>query len=206
MPNNYAHSARDTLRTALIETRHRVFSGFLNVDEARVRHTRHDGSTQTVVRLSVERGDSAAIALVDRRRRVIYLSEQFRFPTLESGPGWLRELPAGEVERGETMVQAAIRETFEETGFTVNDLEPIAQCYLSPGGSSERMALFYAVVDGLEPDAAGAAAAQDPHEDIALLETPLDDFLSDCREGRMLDAKTLLAGLWLLAHRERLGL
>jgi len=184
MPRDDATPAHVPIRSAVVETRRRVFSGFLNVDEARVRHTRHDGGTQTVVRLSLERGDSAAIALVDRRRRVIYLAEQFRFPTLDKGPGWLRELPAGEVEPGETAVQTAIREAFEETGFTVAHIEPIAQCYLSPGGSSERIALFCAMVDGLGPDAAGAAAAQDPHEDIALVEAPLDDFLADCREGR----------------------
>lgn len=206
MPHTDATPAHAPIRSAVVEVRRRVFSGFLNVDEARVRHTRHDGGTQTVVRLSLERGDSAAIVLVDRARRLIYLTEQFRFPTLDKGPGWLRELPAGAVEPGETALQAAIRETFEETGFSVAEVEPVAQFYLSPGGSSERIALFCALVDGLGRDVAGAAAAQDPHEDIALVEAPLDDFLADCREGRVADAKTLLAGLWLIVHRERLGL
>lgn len=193
-------------RMAIVKRRHRVFSGFLNVDEALVSHSRYDGTTQEVVRQSLERGDSVAIALVDRQRHVVYLTEQFRFPTLDNGPGWLRELPAGEIRAGETASLAAAREAFEETGLTITKPEPIATFYPSPGGSSERIALLYAVVDGLTRDEAGAAASQDAGEDIALIEEPLDRFFDNCREGRVLDAKTLVAGLWLLVHRARLNL
>jgi 8-oxo-dGTP pyrophosphatase MutT (NUDIX family) len=107
---------------AVVKRRRRVFSGFLSVDEALVSHSRHDGGTQEVLRQSLERGDSAAMALVDRR----LLTEQFRFPALANGPGWLRELPAGDIRRDETAAQAAAREAFEETGFTVEQVEPVA--------------------------------------------------------------------------------
>jgi ADP-ribose pyrophosphatase len=191
---------------AVVKQRRRAFSGFLNIDEALVSHSRYDGTSQEVVRLSLERGDSVAIALVDRRRRVILLTEQFRFPTLENGPGWLREIPAGDIRRDESAVDAAKRETFEETGYMPTMLEPITTVYASPGGSSERIVLFFAAADGLPRNVAGSLAARDSGEDIALIEQPLDSFLDDCRAGTVLDAKTLIAGLWLLVHRERLAL
>jgi nudix-type nucleoside diphosphatase (YffH/AdpP family) len=191
---------------AVVKRRRRVFSGFLSVDEALVSHSRHDGGTQEVLRQSLERGDSAAMALVDRRRHVIFLTEQFRFPALANGPGWLRELPAGDIRRDETAAQAAAREAFEETGFTVEQVEPVATFYASPGGSSERISVFFAAVEGLARDSVGAAAARDAAEDIALVEEPLECFFDDCRGGRIQDAKTLVAGLWILSHRARLGM
>lgn len=193
-------------RTAVVKRLRRVFSGFLSIDEALVSHTRHDGGSQEVLRLSVERGDSVAIALVDRARRIIYLTEQFRFPTLRHGHGWLREIPAGDLKPHEAAADAARREAFEETGFAPTTLEPIATFYSSPGGSSEQILLYFASTDGVAPDAAGARAARDPGEDIAIIEQPLESFLDECRAGRIADGKTLVAGLWLLAHRARLGL
>lgn len=204
--DHHLPSAPPTGRVAVVQQRQRVFSGFLNVDEALISHSRYDGGTQVVRRQSLERGDSAALALVDRRRQIIFLAEQFRFPTLANGPGWLRELPAGEIRAEETAAQAATREAFEETGFVVGRCEPIATFYASPGGSSERISLFYASVDGLTADGAGATAARDAGEDIAIVEEPLERFFDDCRGGRVADAKTLVAGLWILAHRSRLGL
>ena len=193
-------------RAAVVRKLRRVFSGFLNIDEALVRHLRYDGSSQEVLRLSLERGDSVATALVDRTRRIIFLTEQFRFPTLRNGPGWLREVPAGNIDAHESAAEAGAREAFEETGFHLAQLEPIATFYTSPGASSERITLFLGIVDGLPRDDQGASMARDPGEDIAVIEQALDSFMSDCRDGRILDAKTLIAGLWLLANRQRLGL
>jgi ADP-ribose diphosphatase len=192
--------------TAVVQRLRRVFSGFLNIDEALVSHSRYDGGSQEVVRLSIEEGDSVAVALVDRSRRVIFLIEQFRFPTLARGPGWIQEIPAGKLETSESVEAAARREVFEETGFAVDSMEPVATFYASPGGSSERIHLFFAEVDGLARDDAGARTARDAGEDIAIVEQDLEAFLEDCRAGRVLDGKTLVAGLWLAAHRARLGL
>lgn len=205
-PSTAAAFARPPGRVAEVVSVRRVFSGFLSIDEARVRHGAQGGTLRDAVRQSLERGDSAAAVLVDRARRVTWLTEQFRYPTLAQGPGWLREVPAGDRRADETPAQAAAREAFEETGFRIAHCEPVATFYTSPGGSSERIWLFYAAVDGLVPDAAGAAAARDAGEDIVLVEEPLDRFLDACRDGQVADAKTLIAGLWMLVHRERLGL
>jgi nudix-type nucleoside diphosphatase (YffH/AdpP family) len=193
-------------RAAVVKRLRRVFSGFLSIDEALVSHPRYDGTSQEVLRLSLERGDSVAITLVDRWRRIIFLTEQFRFPTLRNGPGWLREIPAGDIKKNESAAEAARRETFEETGFVPTMLEPIATFYASPGGSSERIFLYFAAVDGLPCDAEGALSARDSGEDIAIIEQALDPFLEECCAGHIPDGKTLVAGLWLLAHRARLGL
>lgn len=193
-------------REAVVQRRERVYAGFLNVDELHVRHTRYDGGMQEVQRLSVESRDSVAVLPLDRTRRLVWLAEQLRVPTLAAGPGWLREIPAGRIDDGESPEAAGARECFEETGLQPRMLEPMACVYASPGSSTERIHLFLGLVDAAARDEAAARRARDAGEDIALVERPLDAFLDDCRAGRVDDAKTLVAGLWLLAHRVRLGL
>jgi ADP-ribose pyrophosphatase len=205
MAENDDSETVEAANTAVVKRLRRVYSGFLSIDEAVVSHPRYDGGRQTVTRLSLERGDSVALLLVDRKSRKVWLTEQFRYPTLAKGPGWIFELPAGTVDAGEEPDEAARREAAEETGFVPAALERVASFYVSPGGTSERIILYYAAVDGAKRDMDMARRTRDPDEDIKLIEEDLDEFLDEARFGRIDDAKTLIGGLWLLANRERLG-
>lgn len=191
-------------RTVTIKQEERVYSGFLNIDQASLIHPRFDGRRQTVTRQSLERGDSVALLLVDKSQRTVWLTEQFRYPTMRKGPGWIAELPAGKIDPGETPQQAALREAVEEIGCAPHSVESIGCFYLSPGGSSERLELFYADMTGKTRDANLAARLQDSDEDIRIIEQPLETFLKAAADGGIDDAKTLIGGLWLLAHRSRL--
>lgn len=193
-------------RKAEVTSVRQLYSGFFKLEEAVVRHSRFDGGEQTVSRLSLERGDSVAVVLVDARRRKVWLVEQFRYSSLAKGPGWLVEIPAGVIDEGETAEDCVRREAAEEIGFTIGAVELVATFYVSPGGTSERLFLFHAAVDGALRDQALAERTRDADEDIRLIERGLDDFLEDARGGRIDDAKTLIAGLWLSANRQRLGL
>ena len=138
------------------------------------------------------------VVLVDRRNRKIWLVEQFRYSTFASGPGWLEEIPAGMPKKDETIEAAAAREIKEETGFADLALEHISTFYVSPGGTSERIVMFYAFVDGKVADPVLAKETQDPEEDIRLVEANLDDFMRDAVLGRMegrqdLDCRSLAA-------------
>lgn len=69
-------------------------------------------------------------------------------------------LPAGKVEKGESQVEAIIRELYEETGFTAReeDLELIGDFEFGAGESSYNFSLFRIYVDSqvtieLEEDA-----------------------------------------------------
>lgn len=198
-----ANSDEDT-RTALVKSVSRAYDGFLKVDVAEVSHPRFDGTRQTVKRESMERGDAVAVVIVDTVRRLVWLTEQFRYPTLAKGPGWIDELPAGMPQEGESFEDAAHREVAEETGFTGLDLEHISTFYVSPGGTSERIVLFAAFVQDLEPDPAIAEARRDCEEDILMKPVPLEDFLAAGLRGYLDDAKTLIASLWLRANQQRM--
>jgi ADP-ribose pyrophosphatase len=184
--------------------RRRVFDDFFKVDEARLRFERYDGSmSEEIRRLNFERGDSAAALLVDAKARIVYLVEQFMYSTLAKAGGWLETVAAGMIDEGETPEQAIRREIREEAGFAAERIEPIASFFVSPGGSSERIFLFCALVSDAVRIAAGGGVAAE-HEDIKIVALGLDDFLVRLAAGGFADAKTIVAGYWLKDNLARI--
>lgn len=179
----------------------RVFDGFLKIDAVTHTHERFDGAdSPPLTRLVVERGDSAAALVHDVERDEVVLVEQFRIATRAHGSGWLAELAAGAIDRGEAPEAAMRRELREELGYRVRRLARIGVFYLSPGGSSERIHLFCARVRPemlVDPDASGLAREE---EDIRALRLPRARFLRLAREGALRDAKTMIAAQWLAAR------
>jgi ADP-ribose pyrophosphatase len=125
------------------------------------------------------------------------LVNQFRYPTLAKGPGWLTEIVAGGLDADETPESAIAREVREETGHEVHELEPIATFFASPGGCSERVFLYYGEIDGAERTAAPKGRLGVGDEDIQVVERTAAELWDDLRAGRLQDAKTIIALLWL---------
>ena len=185
-------------------SRRRLLDDFFKVDEAQLRFERHDGTMSGVVRrLNFERGDSAAALIVDLTKRTVYLVEQFMYPTLEKAGGWVTTVAAGMIDAGETPEQTIRREILEEAGFEAERIEPISTFFVSPGGSSERIVLFCALVSDAARKSAGGGVASE-NEDIKVTETPLDEFLARLSSGELQDAKTIIAGYWLKDNLARL--
>jgi len=187
-------------------SRRRLLDDFFKVDEAQLRFERHDGTMSGVVRrLNFERGDSAAALIVDLTKRTVYLVEQFMYPTLEKAGGWVTTVAAGMIDAGETPEQTIRREILEEAGFEAERIEPISTFFVSPGGSSERIVLFCALVSDAARKSAGGGVASE-NEDIKVIETPLDEFLALLSSGGLTDAKTIIAGHWLKDNLARVVL
>ena len=188
-------------KVVIVETK-RILDDFFKVEEARLRYEQFDGNMSPVVRrLNFERGDSVAALIFNPRTQHIVLVNQFKYPTYEKGPGWITEVVAGMIDRGETPETAARREIAEETGYAVTKLERIATFYVSPGGSSERITLYYVEIDdSAKTDCGGGVASE--QEDIVTVELPFAEALSGVRSGSIVDAKTIVGILWL---QNRLG-
>jgi ADP-ribose pyrophosphatase len=124
------------------------------------------------------------------------LVNQFKYPAYEKGPGWITEAVAGMIEKDESPESAACREVEEEIGYKVFKLEHISTFYVSPGGSSERIILYYAEVDEADKIEAGGGVASE-YEDIITVDLSLTEALEQIRSGQIADAKTILGILWL---------
>lgn len=184
-------------KTVQIIQRHEVFRKFFRIEEVTLQHELYNGSmSKEITRLILDRGDSVAMLLCDREKQLVLLCEQFRVPTYDKGPGWLIELPAGTLERGEDEEECARRETIEETGYSLKSLRKIACVYLSPGGSSERIHIFYGEVSMADRTGAGGGVI-DEGEDIRLISMPMADAISRAKSGQIQDAKTLIGLQWL---------
>lgn len=188
------------MKRAIVLQRRRILDAFFKVDEAQVSYERYDGSmTPAVPRLVFERGDSAAAVVYHRDSRCVLLTEQFRFPTLDKGPGWILEAPAGMISPGEQPDHAMRRELEEEIGYRVEAMRPIAMFYVSPGGSSERIWLYYAEVSESARVSAGGGNPGET-EDIRIVPVPLAEVGTRLAQGEFVDAKTIIGLQWLLQH------
>ncbi len=184
------------MKKVVLHSKERVFDSFFKIDEVYVSYEQFDGQMSPAIRrLIFERGDSVATLIYNRDAGTVLLIEQFRMPTYEKGPGWILETVAGVLEEGETPEAAVRREVVEEIGYEVETLEPIVTFYVSPGGTSERIILYYAeIVNAGKIEQGGGI----DDEDIRLVEYTLDEVREHLAAGRINDAKTLIGILWLL--------
>ena len=92
-----------------------------------------------IKRAIVQHGGSAVMMPVDDKSRIL-LVRQYRLPARAS----LWELPAGRVDKGESVLQAAKRELREETGFKAKKWTKLTSFFVSPGFLAEKMTIFVA--------------------------------------------------------------
>lgn len=183
-----------------VHTRHRILDGFFKVDEVKLQYEKFDGSmTPVITRLNFERGDSVAAVVLNTDTRKIILVNQFKYPSYEKGPGWITEVVAGMVGDGESPESAIEREILEESGYRTVRLEHISTFYVSPGGSSERIILFYAEVSDSSRSAPGGGLVSE-QEDIKLIEIPLSNIGEILASKSIEDAKSIIGLMWLQAH------
>jgi ADP-ribose pyrophosphatase len=173
------------------------------IEEARLRVQRFDGTmSDEMTRLNLERGDSVAAILHDPQADTVLITEQFRYPTYAKTGGWIMEIPAGSVDPGETPEDTVRREMVEETGYRLNRLVHLSTFYLSPGGTSERIFLYYVSITPTDQIGAGGGLAHEG-EDIRIWKLKVSDALAKMEAGEINDAKTIIGLQWLQLNRGR---
>ena len=188
---------------AVIERERRVFDDFFKIDEFLVSHEQIDGTmSASQKRLVFERGDSVAVLLLNVDSKSVVLVAQFKVPALvgrrrddrSTTDGWIIETVAGMVDANETPEAAAIRETFEETGYQVRQPQLLSRFFSSPGGTSERVFLYFAEVSDADKIGKGGGIED---EDIKIVQLTIDELFSRLSEKSIEDPKLLVAACWL---------
>ena len=174
-----------------------AFQGYFRINRYFLRHTLHEGGWSEEIKREVfERGHAAGVLGYDPDRDEVLLIEQFRIGALVANrPAWVTEIVAGIIEEGESPEAVVRREAVEEAGLEVGELIPIADYLVSPGGTSETMALFCGHMD--LKAAGGIHGLDHEQEDIRVLPTPRKEALRLLKEGRLNNSMTIIALQWL---------
>jgi nudix-type nucleoside diphosphatase (YffH/AdpP family) len=140
----------------------------------------------------LNKGDGAAVLLFNYSRKTVVLVKQFRLPTyLNAHPtGLMIEVCAGVLD-GMSPEECIRKEILEETGFSIDDPEPVMTVYMSPGAVTEKNYLFVADYSGAErPNLGGGLASEE--EFIEVLELPFEQAYSMFENGEIVDGKTIM--------------
>ena len=183
--------------------REAAFEGYFRIDRYRLRHEQFAGGMgPPLTREVLERGQVAAVLPVDAAARRVVLIEQFRPGALAVGwTPWLLECVAGIIESGETADTVVCREAEEEAGCTIRELLPVARFLTSPGASSESVSLFLGRVDAA--GAGGIHGLAHEGEDIRVTTLGFQDAYTLNAQGRVVNAKTIIALQWLELNESR---
>ena len=159
-------------------------------------YRRRDGSWETFHRETYDRGNGAVILLYDAERRTVLLTRQFRYPVYvnDHPDGMVIEAAAGllDDEDPETAIR---RETQEELGVTVGDLEHVFDVYMSPGSVTERVHFYAAAYNENDRTHQGGGLEQEG-EDVEVLELPYQQALDMIDTGEIQDGKTIMLLYW----------
>mgnify|MGYP001316668957 FL=1 len=188
-----------------LHNRETLYSGFLEVDQYEVSHELFGGGWSKVLEREVmHRKEIAALLPFDPERQEVVLIEQFRVGAWAGDwpHPWLLECIAGVMEAGESAGEVAVREAEEEAGCQVLELELIGRFFTTPGGSSELVNLFCGRIDAT--GLGGIHGLADEGENIKASVWSLPDVLALVEDGRVCNAKTLVALQWLALNHPRL--
>jgi ADP-ribose pyrophosphatase len=178
------------------------WQGYFRIDRLRLRHRLFAGGWgREITREVFERGHAAALLPYDPKCDEVVLIEQFRVGALSADADpWLTEIVAGIIEDGETAEDVVRREAVEEAGCAIADIEPVMNVFPTPGGSSERIAIFVGRVDAKGID--GIHGLADEGEDIRVFTEPLDAALQRLANGGIANMTAVVALQWLALNRE----
>lgn len=158
-----------------------------------------DGSR--ITRQIEDHGDAVAVLPYDAERGTVVLVRQSRPPLLFRGRAEpVFEVLAGRIDSGEDALGTARREAMEEAGLRLGALTLVGDFHAMPAVSTEMLTLYLAPYTAADRITAGGGLADD-HEDIEVIELPLDR-LWDMGMAALADMKTALL---VLALRERLA-
>ena len=170
------------LREHTLEREELLRGNFLHVVRETVRLPDGGAATREFV---LHPGAVAVVPLTDDGR--IVLERQYRHPTGRV----MVEIPAGKLDAGESPLACGQRELREETGYVAREWAFGFTLYPTVAYSDEAIHVWFA--RGLTQ----GASRLDEGEFLEVITAAPAEFLEWCRDGRIVDSKTLAAALWI---------
>lgn len=152
---------------------------------------RKNGSWHTQSREAYDRGNGAVILLYNNESKTVILTRQFRMPTFLNGnlDGMMIEACAGllDTDNPEDCIR---KETQEETGYKIEEVEKVFEVYMSPGSVTEILYFFVAKYSKNQQINDGGGVEDE--EEIEVLELGFNQAINMVKTGEIKDAKTIM--------------
>lgn len=172
------------------------------LDKVSFEYKTKKGHWQKQIRESYDRGDGAAILLVNSITKKVVLIEQFRMPSFLNGnnEGMMIEVCAGLLDENDP-ITCIKNEVYEETGYRIEIVEKVFELYSTPGAVTEKIHYFVGeYTDAMKVNEGGGLESE--MEEIEVLELDFKTAWSMVCSGEIKDAKTII----LLQHAKINGL
>lgn len=149
---------------------------------------------KTAYREKITTNDGVGVILLNEKDE-IFLVKQYRYAM----GIYTLEIPAGKMDNGEDVYNAALRELREETGFKAEKLVKLAPSMPMAAICTETVHLFYADYK----DVVFVGTDFDEDEFIELVRIPFEKAVKMVLDGEICDAKTVSAILQLYVLRHK---
>jgi GDP-mannose pyrophosphatase NudK len=138
-----------------------------------------NGRTARLTHEVYGKGDGVAVLLYNIATKKVMLSKQFRIPMYVAGVnnGFSIEVCGGTIDENESPEKSVIRETKEEIGYAISQLQKVSTVFLSPGLMREQVHLYVAAYKNEDKIGRGGGLASE-NEEITVLETSFEDALN----------------------------
>lgn len=187
-----------------IESREFLFRGFIQVEKVNIRHRLFNRSDYSplIQRELVHRPEAAGVLLYDDQQQRFALIEQFRIGALnDAESAWQLEVIAGVLDGDESPETCIRRESLEESGCEIKELQHLFSFYPSAGACSEFFHLYVAEVD--LPLTGGIFGMPDEGENIQLHLFDYSELTLLLKNGRLRNAPVIMALQWLAQHLQQ---
>ena len=155
-------------------------------------YQQNNGQWQRQEREAYDRGNGATVLLYNPVQRTVVLTRQFRLPTYVNGnpDGMLIESCAGLLDK-DNPEDCVRKEAEEETGYKIDKVKKIFECYMSPGSVTELIYFFVAEYVAAMKVSEGGGLEHE-QENIEVLELNFDVAYAMIESGEIKDGKTIM--------------
>ena len=184
-----------------IQSRRFVFKGFIQVEEISLRHRLFNETNYTTVihREFIHRKEAAGVLIYNDQQQKFALIEQFRIGAINDlNSPWQLEIIAGVLDGDETPENCIRRESLEESGCEIDELQHLYSFYPSAGACDEIFHLY--VAQATLPNEGGIFGMPDEGENIQLHLIDYADLDQLLKSQRLRNAAVIIALQWLAQH------
>lgn len=153
-----------------------VFKGFLTIVKLFL-----EADGEVFERLVLERKNAVAGIVYDKSKNKFIFTKQWRLGSEKD----IYEVVAGVNDYDSDESECLKREVLEEIGYSIDNIQHINTCYLSPGGSTEKVSIYYCEGSKVSP----GGGLREEGEKIEVIEFSFDEIMNTSFE----DAKTIIA-------------